>query len=106
MLLVQYLHLPFMGTTKMTTMILPIVIGIAQVAQINVPVIAMPAGMIIGGYPLFLFYNTIPNILVYNTGELRFSDFPKVGFPLCTAAAIIYCITAVTYWKWLGLFEM
>lgn len=106
MLTVQYLHLPFMGTTKMTTMIIPIVIGIAEVAKISPLVIAMPAGMIIGGYPLFLFYNTIPNILVYNTGEMRFSDFPKVGFALCTAAAIIYCITAVTYWKWLGLFEM
>lgn len=106
MLTVQYLHLPFMGTTKMTTMIIPIVIGIAEVAKISPLVIAMPAGMVIGGYPLFLFYNTIPNLLVYNTGELKFSDFPKVGFALCTAAAIIYCITAVTYWKWLGLFAL
>ncbi|MCC8195043.1 MAG: DASS family sodium-coupled anion symporter [Deltaproteobacteria bacterium] len=106
MLGVQYLHLPFMGTTKMTTMIIPIVIGVAKVADISPLVIAMPAGMIIGGYPLFLFYNTIPSLLVYNTGELKFSDFPKVGFALCTAAAILYCLTAVTYWRWLGLFAM
>lgn len=106
MLTVQYMHLPFMGTTKMTTMIIPVVIGIAEVAKISPLVIAMPAGMVIGGYPLFLFYNTIPNVLVYNTGELKFSDFPKVGFVLCTVAAIVYCITAVTYWQWLGLFNL
>lgn len=103
MILVQYLHIPFMGTTKMTTMLIPIVISIAQVADINPMVLAFPAGMLIGGFPVFLFYNTISNLIVFGTGELKFSDFPKVGFPIATVAVIVFAIMAMTYWRWLGL---
>lgn len=104
MLVIQYLHIPFMGTTKMATMIIPIVIGIAATANLDPVVLAMPAGMLIGGYPLFLFYNTIPNLIVYGTGELEMRDFPKIGFVVCTLASILYSICALTYWRWLGLF--
>ena len=104
MFVVQYLHIPFMGTTKMATMIMPIVIGIAASANLPATVLAMPAGMLIGGYPLFLFYNTIPNLLVYGTNELKMSDFPKVGIVVCTLACLVYAICAMTYWRWLGLF--
>ncbi len=104
MFVVQYLHIPFMGTTKMGTMIMPIVIGLAATANMPAVALAMPAGMLIGGYPLFLFYNTIPNLLVYGTNELRMSDFPKVGFLICTVAIIVYAMVAMTYWRWLGLF--
>lgn len=104
MFVVQYLHIPFMGTTKMSTMIMPIVIGIAATANMPAVALAMPAGMLIGGYPLFLFYNTIPNLLVYGTNELKMSDFPKVGIIICTVAIILYAMVAMTYWRWLGLF--
>lgn len=104
MLIVQYLHIPFMGTTKMSTMIIPLVIGIAGAANLDPVILAMPAGMLIGGYPLFLFYNTIPNLLVYGTNELKMSDFPKVGFVICTLACGLYALCAMTYWRWLGLF--
>ncbi|WP_183102157.1 SLC13 family permease [Gibbsiella quercinecans] len=102
--IVQYMHIPFMGTTKMTTMLIPIVISIAEAANINPTILAMPAGMIIGGFPLFLFYNTISSLLVYGTDELRMSDFPKVGVPICTVAVLVYSLMAMTYWRWLGLF--
>ncbi|MEC5320504.1 DASS family sodium-coupled anion symporter [Brenneria populi subsp. brevivirga] len=102
--IVQYMHIPFMGTTKMTTMLIPIVISIAEAAHIDPMILAMPAGMIIGGFPLFLFFNTISSLLVYGTDELRMSDFPKVGIPICTVAVVVYSLMAVTYWRWLGLF--
>jgi len=104
MLIIQYMHILFVGTTAMATAILPIVLGMAQAADINPAVFALPAGMIIGGYPLLMFYNTLPNILIYGTGKLKVSDFPKVGFILCTVACIVYAICASTYWKWLGLY--
>jgi solute carrier family 13 (sodium-dependent dicarboxylate transporter), member 2/3/5 len=104
MLIIQYMHILFVGTTAMATAILPIVLGMAQAADINPAVFALPAGMIIGGYPLLMFYNTLPNILIYGTGKLKVGDFPKVGFILCTVACIVYAICASTYWKWLGLY--
>lgn len=104
MLIVQYMHLIFVGTTAMATALLPIVLALAQTAGISPVVLALPAGMIIGGYPLLMFYNTLPNIIVYGTGELRVEDFPRVGFVLCTAACLLYALCAATYWRWLGLF--
>lgn len=106
MLLIQYMHIPFMGTTKMTTMLLPVVISIAQVANINPFILAFPAGMLISGFPLFLFYNTISNLIIFGTGELKFSNFPKVGFPIATISIIVFTIMALTYWKWLGLYQL
>ena len=67
-------------------------------------VLALPAGMIIGGYPLLMFYNTLPNIIVYGTGALRVGDFPRVGIVLCIVACLLYAPCAATYWRWLGLF--
>jgi len=67
-------------------------------------VLALPAGMIIGGYPLLMFYNTLPNIIVYGTGALRVGDFPRAGVALCILACLLYAACAATYWRWLGLF--
>jgi di/tricarboxylate transporter len=60
--------------------------------------------MIIGGYPLLMFYNTLPSILVYGTGKLRVEDFPKVGVVICVVACLLYALCAATWWQWLGLF--
>lgn len=103
MFIIQYMHLLFVGTTAMATAFLPIVLGLAQVANVNPAFFALPAGMIIGGYPLIMFYNTLPNILIYGTGKLTVGDFPKVGFILCTIACLLYAACAFTYWRWLGL---
>jgi solute carrier family 13 (sodium-dependent dicarboxylate transporter), member 2/3/5 len=102
MLIIQYLHLVFVGTTAMATALLPVVIGMAEHLHVNPLIFALPAGMIIGGYPMLMFYNTLPNILVYGTGELTVGDFPKVGVILCTIAVVLYALCAATYWRWLG----
>lgn len=104
MIIVQYLHFLFVGTTAMTTAIMPIVLAMAQTANIPPVVLALPAGMIMGGYPLLMFYGTLPNLLVYGTGKLKVGDFPRVGVVICGVACILYSLCAVTYWRWLGLF--
>ncbi|MDU2063221.1 MAG: DASS family sodium-coupled anion symporter [Sporomusaceae bacterium] len=104
MLVIQYMHLVFVGTTAMATALLPIALGMAQTANINPAVLALPVGMIVGGYPLLMFYNTLPNILIYGTGELKIGDFPKIGVAICTLACLVYSLCAITYWRWLGMF--
>jgi anion transporter len=104
MFIVQYLHLFFSTVLAMATALLPIITAMAEAAHINPIVLVLPAGMIIGGGPLLMFYNTLPNVVVYGSGKLRVGDFPKVGVALCAFACIIYAITAATYWRWLGLF--
>jgi len=104
MFILQYMHLFFVGTTAMATALLPIVLGMAQAANLNPMILALPAGMIIGGYPLLMFYSTLPNILIYGTGKLRVEDFPRIGVILCAVACVVYTLCATTYWRWLGLF--
>lgn len=104
MFVVQYLHIFFVGTTAMATALLPIVLALAVEANIPPVVLALPAGMIIGGYPVLMFYGTLPNILVYGTGKLRMEDYPRVGIVISAMACLVYALCAATYWRWLGLF--
>jgi sodium-dependent dicarboxylate transporter 2/3/5 len=97
------MHLMFVGTTAMATALLPIILAMAGTAGVNPVALALPAGMIIGGYPLLMFYNTLPSILVYGTGRLRVEDFPKVGVVVCIVACLLYALCAATWWHWLGL---
>ena len=104
MFVVQYLHIFFVGTTAMATALLPIILALAVEAKIPPIILALPAGMIIGGYPVLMFYGTLPNILVYGTGKLRMEDFPRVGVVISAMACLVYAACAATYWRWLGLF--
>ncbi len=104
LVIVQYLHLFFVGTTVMVTAMMPIVLALGKTAGVPPVVLAMPVGMVIGAYPLLMFYNTIPNIMVYGTERMRVSDFPKVGVVACGVACLLYAVCGATYWKWLGLY--
>ena len=104
LVITQYLHLFFVGTTVMVTAMMPIILALGHSAGLPPIVLAMPAGMLIGGYPLLMFYNTIPNIMVYGSGRMSIGDFPKVGVVMSGVACIVYAICAATYWKWLGLY--
>lgn len=104
LVIVQYLHLFFVGTTVMLTAIMPIILEVAASAGVPPALLGMPVGMIIGGYPLIMFYNTIPNIMIYDSGRVGITDFPKVGVVVCGIACLVYALCAATYWKWLGLY--
>ena len=104
MFICMYLHFFFVGTTAMNTALLPIVIGMAATAGLPAHVLALPAGMVIGGYAVLMFYATNPLILVYGTGTVRMEDYPRAGVPICAVACLVYGLCAATYWRWLGFF--
>ena len=104
MFIVQFMHFVFVGTTVMATAMLPMVIALGVEAGLPPALLALPAGMIIGGYPILMFYCTNPNVLVYGTGQLTVADFPRVGIPVSILACIVYGLCAATYWRWIGLF--
>lgn len=101
---VQYSHFIFQGTTKMATILTPIIIAMATASNIDPAAVALPAGMIIAGYPLLMFYSTISNVIIYDGAIIKFGDFPKFGVPICTAAVLLYVLMALTYWPWMGLY--
>lgn len=104
MFIVQFMHVFFAGTTVMATAFLPLVIALGVEAGLAPAVLALPAGMIIGGYPLMMFYCTAPNLMVYGTNKMIMTDFPRVGIPVSILACVVYAVCAATYWRWIGLF--
>ena len=104
MFICQFMHFFFVGTTVMATAILPMIIALAVEAGVSPQIFALPAGMVIGGYPVLMFYCTNPNILVYGSGRMNVEDFPKVGIPVAIFACVVYGICAMTYWKWIGMY--
>ena len=103
MFVVQFMHVFFVGTTVMATAFLPMVVALGVEAGLPPAVLALPAGMIIGGYPLIMFYCTNPNVMVYGSGQLSVGDFPRVGIPISVLACLVYGLCAATYWRWIGL---
>lgn len=104
MIFVQYIRVFMQGTTKMATIMTPILIAMAGVAGVPAAAIALPAGMLIPGCAFIMFYSTNSNVVVYGSGYLNMWDFPKYGLPLATIAIVFYLVVALTYWKWLGLY--
>lgn len=104
LIVVQYMHIFFVGTTAMAAAMLPVLIGIAHAAGLPPAMLALSGGMIIGAYPLLMFYNTIPGVLVFGTGKVAINDYPRVGIVLCAIACLIYALCALYYWPMLGVF--
>lgn len=104
MFVVQYSRFGFFGTTGLTVLFMPIIVSLAAEAGLPAAALALPTGMLIGGFPFLMFYNTLSNILVLGTGMVAVGDFPKVGTILCLIGVVLYTAVAATYWRWLGLF--
>ncbi|MBU2703962.1 di/tricarboxylate transporter [Sporomusaceae bacterium BoRhaA] len=64
MFIVQFSRIGFMGTTGLTVLYMPVIVALAAAADLPAAALALPTGMIIGGYPFLMFYNTLSNILI------------------------------------------
>jgi sodium-dependent dicarboxylate transporter 2/3/5 len=96
--IVQFMHVVFVGTATMANVFFPILVGIAEVSDINPMLTVLPAAFMIGGYPILMFFNTTPNILCCDTGELKNRDFPLFGCCVSVLACIVYIVCVYWYW--------
>lgn len=97
-IVVQFMHVFFVGTATMANAFFPILVSIAGRIGVSPLCIILPAAFMIGGYPVLLFFNTTPNILCYDTGRIRSWDFLKTGIPISVLACIVYGICAEWFW--------
>lgn len=102
--IVQFMHVFFVGTATMANAFFPILISVASQIYADPLAIIMPAAFMIGGYPVLMFFNTTPNILCYDTGFIRSSDFLKIGIPVSICACVVYAVCAKWYWPFIGMF--
>ncbi|WP_110954840.1 SLC13 family permease [Anaerosinus massiliensis] len=98
LVIVQFMHVVFVGTATMANVFFPILVGIAEVSNINPMLTVLPAAFMIGGYPILMFFNTTPNILCCDTGELKNRDFPLFGCCVSILACIVYIVCVYWYW--------
>lgn len=98
LVIVQFMHAFFVGTATMANVFFPILVGIAQVSDINPLFTVLPAAFMIGGYPILMFFNTTPNILCCDAGELKARDFPLFGVFISILACAVYIICVYWYW--------
>ena len=90
LLLCQFLHVFFVGTTVMGTTLIPIVLALSSRAGFPPRLAALEAGMIISGCPVLMFYCTTPSILVHGTGKLPVDAFLRTGIPISFLACLVY----------------
>lgn len=100
---VQFLHVLFVGTATMANVFFPILAGLAAVAGVSAEQFILPAAIMIGGYPVLMFFNTTPSILCYDTGQVTAGDFPRLGLLISAAACVVYAGCVLWYWPLTGL---
>ena len=90
-LVVASLHLLFSSNTVTGTIIMPILIALAQVLELDVWTIAAPAAFT-SSLAFILVTESPTNVLPYSAGYFSIRDMAKVGVVMTVAAA--FCVTA------------
>jgi anion transporter len=95
-------HAIWSTTTSMTGVMAPIYIGIAQSLGYDVAKFCLPLA-IMAAYALFLPFNTTGNMIFMQTGHYKSNDLLRASIPLGIAIWIAWIITALTWWRVIGL---
>lgn len=95
-------HIVWSTTTAMAGVMLPIYVGIAQAMGFDVARFCLPLCIMIG-YALFLPFNTMGNIIFLGTGFYTVSEQLKASLILGAIIWGLWIITALTWWKIIGL---
>ena len=102
-----YIVMLLYGITTLLTSILsnnasvvilvPVAISLAQMLEIN-PIPLVIAVMFAASNSFLTPVGYQTNTMIYGTGVLKFSDFPKVGAPLNVILMVVTSIAAVKLW--------
>jgi len=95
-------HVIWSTTTSMTGVMAPIYIGIAQSLGFDVAKFCLPLA-IMAAYALFLPFNTTGNLIFMQTGHYKSNDLLRASIPLGLAIWLAWVITALTWWRVIGL---
>lgn len=95
-------HIIWSTTTAMAGVMLPIYVGIAQALGFDVARFCLPLAIMIG-YAFFLPFNTMGNIIMLGTGFYTVSEQLKASLILGVIIWGMWIVTALTWWKAIGL---
>ncbi len=88
-----------MSNVALATIMIPVVIGIANGVGANPVLFALPV-TIATSYGFMMPISTPPNAIVYSTGYIRMRDMVKAGFWLDLAGLVLVSLFTVTLFEW------
>ena len=95
-------HCIWSTTTTMTGVMAPIYIGIARTLGFDVAQFCLPLAIMMA-YALFFPFNTTGNLIFMETGHFKPNDLLKSSVPFGFIIWIAWFITALTWWRVIGL---
>jgi anion transporter len=95
-------HLVFTSTTAYATVVVPIALAVAGAAGLPPVALALPVAITMG-YAFMLPMNTVPNVIMLETGYFTARQMFLYGTAVTLAAAVILVGVALPYWQWLGV---
>ncbi|MCC6685250.1 MAG: DASS family sodium-coupled anion symporter [Bacteroidia bacterium] len=88
-----------MSNVALATIMVPVVIGIANGVGANPVLFALPV-TIATSYGFMMPISTPPNAIVYSTGYIRMKDMVKAGFWLDLTGLVLVSLFTVTLFEW------
>ncbi|HET7629367.1 MAG TPA: DASS family sodium-coupled anion symporter [Bacillales bacterium] len=98
----QIVHLFVANVATAVVALIPIYIGLAAEAGVDPLFLCITAAITcLHGYILAV--ETMPNVIVFDTGQVTQKDFFIPGLYATLMMAVAIVIVALTWWNWLGL---
>jgi di/tricarboxylate transporter len=82
---------------------IPIYIGIAQALKFDIIGFTLPMAILMA-YALFLPFNTMGNIILFGPGYYSVENQVKSAVLVGIGSWILWAVTALTWWRFIGLF--
>lgn len=99
---ISFVNTQFMAGAPNVAVLAPIILGIAKELSLN-PLLHALAIVIPGSFAYTTLFGTPSNAIVYASGYLRARDFAKYGLIQAIISMLVYIISGLTYWRWLGI---
>ena len=102
LILTHVLHLAVSNVSTAVITLIPIFIGLSEKAGADPVLICVTAAVAcLHGYILVV--ESTPNIVVHSTGRLEPREYIIPGLQMTVIMTVIMMLTALTWWKWVGL---
>jgi anion transporter len=98
-----FLHIFFTSTTAYATVVLPVVVAVATIGGLPPVALALPVAITMA-YAFILPMNTIPNVVMLNSGYFRQKHMIIYGLMLSITATLVILLLAIPYWQIIGFF--
>lgn len=104
MLIINFMHVLFVGTSPYLTSIVPIGMGLCLSTGWHPGMLAIAIVYLSLAGAYILFCSNTTTLMSMSTGKVEANDYMKVGIPLVAIGSVIVWAAMMFYWPALGIF--